>query len=207
MRSANWAPLFAEQGAVDFIEIGMAASHVLGSDEANAKAIRHLLVDEFQDTSRSQHQILAALLRGWSADAGAERPRTLFLRRRPDAIDLHVSPSRCRAFRPRARAWLRDRARMPGAEDAGTRDEFSFPRRPGETAQRHVRSHLSEDVKAGAAAVDFLPGVPGNSGEPRGAFEIHASFLQFQRRTAIKPPRIPPRRQRPPLASPRPRKF
>lgn len=74
--------VFQEAGEVDFIEIAARAGLALGDEEAPtdlAQAldyrIRHLLVDEFQDTSPSQVSLLAKLMRGWQADDG----RTLFV--------------------------------------------------------------------------------------------------------------------------------
>ena len=73
---------FQEAGEVDFIEIAARAGLALGDDEAPtdlAQAldyrIRHLLVDEFQDTSPSQVALLEKLTRGWMPDDG----RTLFV--------------------------------------------------------------------------------------------------------------------------------
>ena len=73
---------FQEAGEVDFIEIAARAGLALGDDEAPtdlAQAldyrIRHLLVDEFQDTSPSQVGLLERLTRGWQPDDG----RTLFV--------------------------------------------------------------------------------------------------------------------------------
>ncbi|MGV0976114.1 MAG: UvrD-helicase domain-containing protein, partial [Azonexus sp.] len=73
---------FQEAGEVDFIEIAARASLALGDDEAPtdlAQAldyrIRHLLVDEFQDTSPSQVGLIEKLTRGWMPDDG----RTLFV--------------------------------------------------------------------------------------------------------------------------------
>ena len=73
---------FQEAGEVDFIEIAARARLALGDDEAPtdlAQAldyrIRHLLVDEFQDTSPSQVELIEMLTRGWTPDDG----RTLFV--------------------------------------------------------------------------------------------------------------------------------
>ncbi|HJV94242.1 MAG TPA: UvrD-helicase domain-containing protein, partial [Azonexus sp.] len=73
---------FQEAGEVDFIEIAARAGLALGDDEAPtdlAQAldyrIRHLLVDEFQDTSPTQVALLEKLTRGWMPDDG----RTLFV--------------------------------------------------------------------------------------------------------------------------------
>ncbi|WP_265946364.1 UvrD-helicase domain-containing protein [Dechloromonas sp. A34] len=73
---------FQEAGEVDFIESAARAGMALGDDEAPtdlAQAldyrIRHLLVDEFQDTSPTQVALLEKLTRGWMPDDG----RTLFV--------------------------------------------------------------------------------------------------------------------------------
>ena len=74
--------LFAERNTVDFIEIGLAATSVLKDTTlspdmllAVSGNIRHLLVDEFQDTSRSHHDLLRLLIQAWEA----EEDRTGFL--------------------------------------------------------------------------------------------------------------------------------
>jgi ATP-dependent helicase/nuclease subunit A len=74
--------IFAERNEVDFTELGIAAREVLGNAEDNpdlllalSGGIRHLLVDEFQDTSRSQHELIRQLVRAWDEGDG----RTCFL--------------------------------------------------------------------------------------------------------------------------------
>jgi ATP-dependent exoDNAse (exonuclease V) beta subunit len=64
---------FAQSGAVDFIEIAQIAQRILKSEDGMpsdaaieiADGIRHLLVDEFQDTSRRQHSLVASLVAAW----------------------------------------------------------------------------------------------------------------------------------------------
>ena len=66
--------VFAETGAVDFTEVAQIAQRVLRGDDnlptdaalVVSDGIRHLLVDEFQDTSRRQHQLLSSLIAAWS---------------------------------------------------------------------------------------------------------------------------------------------
>ncbi len=79
--------LFGETGEVDFVEVAQRALEALGSEEAPTDLalqmdyrVRHLLVDEFQDTSPLQTELLARLVAGWQIDAqGLEREgRTLF---------------------------------------------------------------------------------------------------------------------------------
>ena len=72
---------FQQHGQVDFTEIAQAALLALGEPEqptdlalALDYRLRHLLVDEFQDTSLSQYGLLERLTAGWSAGDG----RTLF---------------------------------------------------------------------------------------------------------------------------------
>ena len=74
--------VFAEQGQVDFAEISLSALQALGDTESPTELamildyqIQHILVDEFQDTSQSQMQLLEKLTAGWLPDDG----RTLFL--------------------------------------------------------------------------------------------------------------------------------
>ena len=74
--------VFREQGKVDFTEVSIAAVDALGDDEQPTDLaltldykIKHLLVDEFQDTSVSQHLLLERITEGWEIDDG----RTLFL--------------------------------------------------------------------------------------------------------------------------------
>lgn len=74
--------VFREERCVDFTEIAIGARTALGPDEAPTDLargldyqIRHLLIDEFQDTSQSQYGLLTRLIRDWHPDDG----RTLFL--------------------------------------------------------------------------------------------------------------------------------
>jgi ATP-dependent exoDNAse (exonuclease V) beta subunit len=75
--------VFAETGTVDFIEVAQIARDVLrGEDQfpsesalAVADGISHLLVDEFQDTSRRQHEFISALIAAWPDRSG----RTIFV--------------------------------------------------------------------------------------------------------------------------------
>ncbi|HTZ59121.1 MAG TPA: UvrD-helicase domain-containing protein [Acidobacteriaceae bacterium] len=65
--------VFAEHRKVDFVELGLAAREVLLDEEGELSELaadvagrwRHLLVDEFQDTSRSQFELLSLLAGGW----------------------------------------------------------------------------------------------------------------------------------------------
>ncbi|MGH8609847.1 MAG: UvrD-helicase domain-containing protein, partial [Gammaproteobacteria bacterium] len=79
---AHLALVFGEQKKVDFAQLALAALRALGEPEAPTDLalaldhrISHLLVDEFQDTSYSQFELLQRLTAGWENGDG----RTLFL--------------------------------------------------------------------------------------------------------------------------------
>lgn len=78
----NLHQVYINDGAVDFTEVALSALNGLGSADNPADLllaldarIQHLLVDEFQDTSQTQIDMLALLTSGWLADDG----RTVFL--------------------------------------------------------------------------------------------------------------------------------
>ena len=68
---------FGAKGQCDFTEISQAASRALGDEDAPTDLalaldfrIRHLLIDEFQDTSIAQFELLEKLTRGWTEGDG-----------------------------------------------------------------------------------------------------------------------------------------
>jgi ATP-dependent exoDNAse (exonuclease V) beta subunit len=74
--------VFNESGEADFVEVALRARQALGDETqptdlalALDYRIRHLLVDEFQDTSPTQVELLERLTAGWLPGDG----RTLFL--------------------------------------------------------------------------------------------------------------------------------
>ncbi len=78
---AELKQLFNANRRTDYIEIALAAGDALGSAESPGDVallldyqVRHLLVDEMQDTSRAQYRMLEALTGGWEPGDG----RTLF---------------------------------------------------------------------------------------------------------------------------------
>ena len=74
--------VFALRGKADFVEISQGALLALGTEDAPTDLllsldyrVHHILVDEFQDTSFSQYELLQRLTSGWAPDDG----RTLFV--------------------------------------------------------------------------------------------------------------------------------
>lgn len=79
---AQLSMVFRAERVIDFMELGIAARYALGQIDNPTEVayrmdsrIEHLLVDEFQDTSRAQFELLEKLTGGWQAGGG----RTLFL--------------------------------------------------------------------------------------------------------------------------------
>jgi len=80
--AAHLKLVFAERGETDFTEVAQGAVRALGSPEhptdlllALDTRLKHILVDEYQDTSWSQYELLKCLTAGWEKGDG----RTLFL--------------------------------------------------------------------------------------------------------------------------------
>jgi ATP-dependent exoDNAse (exonuclease V) beta subunit len=80
--------VFQQRGEVDHAQIAMAALRALGEDSAPTDIalrldylIEHLLVDEFQDTSSVQFELIRRLTRGWHEynRENPAAPRTLLL--------------------------------------------------------------------------------------------------------------------------------
>ena len=79
---AQLLTLFGERGEADFTQVAHGALIALGTPDAPTDLllsldhrVHHLLVDEFQDTSNSQWELLARLTAGWEPGDG----RTLFV--------------------------------------------------------------------------------------------------------------------------------
>ncbi len=79
---AHLQVIFQEKGKIDFVEVNLRAMQALG-DELNPtdislsldNQIRHILIDEYQDTSSMQYRLFEKLVMGWQQGDG----RTLFL--------------------------------------------------------------------------------------------------------------------------------
>ena len=74
--------LFSERGVVDFPELAERAQWALGPEDAPTDlalsmdlSLKHVLVDEFQDTSQTQFRLFSQLVRGWDQGDG----RTFFV--------------------------------------------------------------------------------------------------------------------------------
>lgn len=157
--------IFSQHNEVDFSAISQQALEALGNDESPTdltlyldNQIHHLLVDEFQDTSIQQFQLLTKLVQGWQVDDG----KTLFV-----VGDPMQSIYRFRA----AEVGLFLRARQQGIGPVRlTPLELSCNFRSTGTIVNWVNQQFNfifpqdNDIESGA--VTFYPSVPTqNSGE------------------------------------------
>jgi ATP-dependent helicase/nuclease subunit A len=77
LAAAELDQVFREQGAADFPAVSLAALRALGSPEAPTDLslrldyrLQHILVDEFQDTSSAQLELVRLLTAGWQSGDG-----------------------------------------------------------------------------------------------------------------------------------------
>ena len=167
--------LFSEHGVSDHIQVALAANLALGSvDEPGEIAlmldysIRHLLVDEMQDTSISQYGLLKKLTAGWSPGDG----RTMF----------------CVGDPMQSIYWFRDAevgqfvmARLNGVGDVKL-DSLILRRnfRSGEHLVHWFNTifsqilPLQDDVSTGA--ISYSESVPVEENAASGEYRIHPLF-------------------------------
>ena len=180
--------VFAAHGLADFVEIAHGASMALGRPDAPTDLllsldyrIQHVLVDEFQDTSFTQFELLEKLTAGWTPGDGRtlflvgdpmqsiyrfrEAEVGLFLRARRDGIGtVALEPLALSVnFRSQADivAWVNRAFEtiMPGAEDIGVgavpyaRCE---PQNPAEADAVRVHAFFNGDAESEAAQVAAL---------------------------------------------------
>ena len=77
LSAAELDGVFRERGAVDFAAISLAALRALGAESAPTDLnlrldyrLQHILIDEFQDTSSAQLELVRRLTAGWQKDDG-----------------------------------------------------------------------------------------------------------------------------------------
>ncbi|WP_182277514.1 UvrD-helicase domain-containing protein [Granulicella sp. 5B5] len=126
--------LFASRGECDFTELALAARQVLRSDSTASDLalsaggrLRHLLIDEMQDTSAGQYELVELLTRSWD---GATQ--TLFLVGDPkQSIYLFRAASVERFLRTMATKHLGEIALTPLRLTANFRSQAALVEGPG----------------------------------------------------------------------------
>ncbi|NOT66955.1 MAG: UvrD-helicase domain-containing protein [Methylophilaceae bacterium] len=176
-----WA-VFQEVGEVDFIGVAERALQAL-EDESGATdlamkldyRIRHLLVDEFQDTSPTQVELLRRLTRGWQMDDG----RTLFCVGDPMQSIYRFRKAEVGLFLQVAQSGI-DHIRLTKLKLC--RNNRSCPQVVDWINQAFDQAFPAEDsVSRGAIAYRaFVAGKPNVAGKPEaddGGVETHAVIV------------------------------
>lgn len=146
--------LFAQTGQSDFTAMSTAALQGLGDEESGFsdlalyldRTIRHILIDEYQDTNQTQFRLLEKLLQGWES----EPERTLFV-----VGDPMQSIYRFREAEVGLFVQTRDRG-IQGhqLEAANLTDNFRSSRTIVDWVNRYLGPlfPMQEDIAAGAIA-------------------------------------------------------
>ncbi len=186
--AAELLVVFAESGSVDHSEVAQIALRVLQAGDGSpsdfaiqfAGGIRHLLVDEFQDTSRKQFELIDRIVAAWPEREG----RTCFCVGDPMQSIYGFRESEVELFdRPARRGLAAEASPLPDAEPlrlervqlvANFRSEATLT---GDLNQRFERIFAGEDG-APAGSVRFTAAVPAR--EPKGevSAQLHVAFSQ-----------------------------
>ena len=149
---------FADAGESDFVQVTRAAVDALGEDEAASDIahaidarIRHLLIDEFQDTSITQYELIERLVAEWQTGDG----RTVFIVGDPMQSIYRFREAEVGLF---LRAWNTGVARLPLQRLQLTRNFRSHTRLVEWVNSAFARVLPSEsDIASGSVA--FEPSV------------------------------------------------
>jgi ATP-dependent exoDNAse (exonuclease V) beta subunit len=180
--------VFAAHERTDFVEIAHGASRALGQPDAPTDLllsldyrIHHILVDEFQDTSFTQFELLEKLTAGWTPNDGRtlflvgdpmqsiyrfrEAEVGLFLRARQDGIGTMALEPLALSVNFRSQAdivdWVNDAFEgvMPRVEDIGV-GAVTYapcePEKPAEAEAVRVHAFFDGDAEGEATQVAAL---------------------------------------------------
>ncbi len=168
--------VFQARGQVDFTEVAQGALRALGvegepTDLALALdyRIRHLLIDEFQDTSISQHELVERLAEGWEPGDG----RTLFVVGDPMQSIYRFREAEVGLFLDARRGGIGTVALEPVALSANFRSQAGVVEWVNDTFSRVMPQ--KEDASSGAVAYGRSVAVHAREEGP--AVVVHA-FLE-----------------------------
>ncbi len=183
--------VFAESAHADYTEVAQIAESVLRGESgipseaalAVADGIRHLLVDEFQDTSRRQHRLLARLIAAWEERAG----RTCFVVGDPMQSIYFFRDADAELFPRVERIGLEIPDNLPLAFDS-VRLFANF--RTARLLVTRLNKFFSEVFEADdGSGVHFAPAEPARAepapaDDPTPRMELHFAFMPDSRRAA-----------------------
>jgi ATP-dependent exoDNAse (exonuclease V) beta subunit len=167
--------IFAERGVTDHTEVNTAAGMALGSDDSPTDLalaldyhLRHILVDEFQDTSRTQFDLLRRLTAGWQPADGhsffavGDPMQSIYRFRQADVSLFIEARDRGLGDLPLDSLVLKTNFRSAAQVISWVNDTFSavFPAR--------------DDCDRGA--VSYAAATPFHADAPHGGVDIHPFF-------------------------------
>jgi ATP-dependent helicase/nuclease subunit A len=165
--------LFRERGEADFTEVSLAALEALGDAEAPTDLalsldyrIQHLLVDEFQDTSVTQIELLRKLTAGWEQGDG----RTLFVVGDPMQSIYRFREAEVGLFLQSAREGIGNVALEPLVLSANFRSGAGVV----EWVNASFPEVLAREEDIGTGAISFRASVPVRAAQLPVAVEFHA---------------------------------
>jgi ATP-dependent exoDNAse (exonuclease V) beta subunit len=165
--------LLRERAQVDFTTVSQGAIRALGPAEeptdlalALDYRIRHLLVDEFQDTSQSQYELLERLTAGWVRGDG----RTLFLVGDPMQSIYRFRQAEVALYLRARREGLGTVELQPLTLSANFRSQAGIVRWVNET----FPALLPGKEDPGTGAVPYVPSEAVHEALPGDAVRVHA---------------------------------
>jgi ATP-dependent exoDNAse (exonuclease V) beta subunit len=166
--------VFAARNQCDFVEVAQGAVRALGDAEGPTDLmlaldyrIRHILVDEFQDTSHAQHELLTRLTEGWEAGDG----RTLFVVGDPMQSIYRFRQAEVGLFLDARRAGLGAVPLEPLTLSANFRSQPRIVRWVNDAFRRILPER--DDIPAGAVGYTESVAMPADEGP---TVEVHPFF-------------------------------
>jgi ATP-dependent exoDNAse (exonuclease V) beta subunit len=174
---------FSRTNTIDFIGIALAAQRgVLGEspplEEPIARGIRHLLIDEFQDTSISQFTFLEGVVRAWQTMG--EGGETLFCVGDPMQSIYRFRQAEVELFSRAQREGIGDHALAPITLSANFRSDAIVV----DWVNAHLASAINSTNVLSPSRLTFAPGVAMHRDHPQAqvclrAFEQHGAEGNF----------------------------
>ena len=174
--------VFQSRGQADYVEAALRALQALGTPDdptdlalAFDYRLRHVLIDEFQDTSFAQLDLLERLTAGWMPGDG----RTLFCVGDPMQSVYRFRQAEVGLFLQLQREGLRNVPLTPLRLTVN----FRSSARIIDWVNRVFPEVLAPQDDAELGAVKYSPSVAAKPDQPRGV-QIHASFSRDEREEA-----------------------